>query len=115
MADGDDSSALDEVLGHVYTELADLEERSTSAPPVLELTAKTLFSYRPPLDDIRFDDQYEQFYEQSQDKDRLPPPLQMHEFKVGAGLEGSGKWGDPTSPGSSHLVEQAIELTQTPT
>lgn len=34
--------------GNVYKNLQDLEDRSNSAPPAMELTARSLFSFRPP-------------------------------------------------------------------
>jgi len=34
--------------GNVYANLQEIDDRSTSAPPVLELTARSLFSFRPP-------------------------------------------------------------------
>ena len=34
--------------GNVYANLQEVDDRSTSAPPVLELTARSLFSFRPP-------------------------------------------------------------------
>eukprot|EP00292_Cryptomonas_paramecium_P015082 CAMPEP_0113711140 /NCGR_PEP_ID=MMETSP0038_2-20120614/30579_1 /TAXON_ID=2898 /ORGANISM="Cryptomonas paramecium" /LENGTH=135 /DNA_ID=CAMNT_0000637339 /DNA_START=186 /DNA_END=590 /DNA_ORIENTATION=+ /assembly_acc=CAM_ASM_000170 len=79
--DGGADGVLRELNGIWNASNASIQERATSAPPILELTARTLFSFRPTLEDIRCDDMYEQFYEFSQDKDKLPQPLQPLDLK----------------------------------